>query len=106
MSNPDQQADARARVNRMVRRYAERGTYRLNPDEATVKHVLVGLARSLARYGHAYCPCREVTGDLARDRANICPCPQHPRDIARDGVCECGLFVRTDETAANDEEEE
>ena len=106
MTDTDQQADARARVKRMVRRYMERGTYRLNPDEATVEHVLVGLARNLVRYGRAYCPCREVTGDPARDRANLCPCPQHHRDIGRDGVCECGIFMRADENITTDEEEE
>ena len=95
----------------MARRYVARGPYRLNPDRATVEHVLVGLARNLARYGRAYCPCREVTGDPARDRANLCPCPQHRRDIARRGVCECGIFVRAaraaaaGENASNDEEE-
>ncbi len=91
---------ARLRVERRARRYAARGPYRLNPDPATVEHVLVGLARNLVRYGRAYCPCREVSGDPARDRANLCPCPQHHEDIARDGVCECGIFVRAEKAIA------
>lgn len=85
--------EARARVERMVARYLARGKYLLNPDPVTVEHVKAGLARNLLRHGRCYCPCREVTGDVGRDRKNICPCPQHDADIARDGACECGLFV-------------
>ena len=86
-------AEARPRVERVVRRYVERGRYVLNPDRVTVEHVMTGLVRNLVRHGRAYCPCREVAGDPAQDRKNICPCPQHPADIARDGFCECGIFV-------------
>jgi ferredoxin-thioredoxin reductase catalytic chain len=91
---------ARERVERMVRRYAERAPYRLNPDPVTVEHVLAGLARNLLAHGGWYCPCRTVTGDRAEDRANICPCVQHHADIVRDGVCECGIFVSEDYAAA------
>jgi ferredoxin-thioredoxin reductase catalytic chain len=84
----------------MVRRYVERGRYRLNPDPVTVEHVVNGLVSNLMQHGRAYCPCREVTGDPGRDRANICPCPQHHADIARDGFCECGIFVSPDYAAA------
>jgi ferredoxin-thioredoxin reductase catalytic subunit len=99
----DDQRTARAReqVERMVQRYTSRGPYRLNPDPGTVEHVLVGLARNLLRYGRAYCPCREVTGELDRDRPNTCPCPQHRADIARDGVCECGVFASAAYAAAH-----
>jgi len=90
--NADERA-ARERVERMVRRYVERGPYRLNPDPTTREHVIAGLTRNLLKHGRWYCACREVTGDLARDRQNICPCPQHRADIARDGFCECGIFV-------------
>ncbi len=90
----DQRAQtARDRVERMVRRYVERGPYLLNPDAVTVEHVVAGLTRNLLQHGRWYCPCREVTGDRDRDRRNICPCPQHRADIERDGVCECGIFV-------------
>ena len=92
---------ARARVQRMLARYLARGRYRLNPDLVTVEHVVAGLTRNLVRHGRRYCPCREVTGDPERDRANICPCPQHHADIARDGVCECGLFVGEKHAAAH-----
>ncbi len=99
MTSPEEQ-HARARVERMVERYLARGRYRLNPDAVTVEHVLAGLARNLIQHKRWYCPCREVTGEPARDRRNICPCPQHHQDIARDGFCECGLFVSEDYAAA------
>ena len=84
---------ARARVERMVRRYVADGRYQFNPDPVTVEHVIAGLTRNLIEHGRMYCPCREVAGDPDRDRANLCACPQHPADIARDGFCECGIFV-------------
>ncbi len=96
-----QTAAARQRVEHMVHRYLARAPYRLNPDPTTVEYVLSGLARNLVQHGRAYCPCREVTGDAARDRTNICPCPQHRADIARDGFCECGIFVTPDYAAAH-----
>jgi ferredoxin-thioredoxin reductase catalytic subunit len=97
----DDQQRARARVEQIVRRYVARGPYCLNPDPVTVEHVLFGLTRNLLTHGRAYCPCREVTGEPARDRVNLCPCPQHPADIARDGVCECGIFASIEYAAAN-----
>ena len=95
---------ARERVERMVRRYVERGPYRLHPDPVTVEHVLAGLTRNLLEHGRWYCPCREVAGDPERDRRNICPCPQHRADIARDGFCECGIFVSLEYAAAHSPE--
>jgi ferredoxin-thioredoxin reductase catalytic subunit len=95
------EAAARARVERMVRRYLAQGRYRINPDPVTVEHVLTGLTRNLIAHGRWYCPCREVSGLPERDRANICPCPQHHADIARDGVCECGIFVSAAYAAAH-----
>ena len=94
-------AKARQRAERLAYRYLERGRYRLNPDPVTVEHVLAGLTRNLVKYGRPYCPCREVSGDPAKDLANICPCPRHHADIARDGVCECGIFVSAEYAAAH-----
>ena len=91
---------ARERVERMVHGYVARGPYCLNPDATTVEHVLAGLTRNLFQHGRWYCPCREVTGDAERDRANICPCPQHQADIARDGVCECAIFANKEYAAS------
>lgn len=89
----DALAAAFAKVARRARRYAERGPYRLFPDDVVVRNVLENMTRNLLEHGKAYCPCREVTGEPGIDRANVCPCRSHHEDIARDGYCECRLFV-------------
>jgi len=80
-------------VVRMVTRYVDRGPYLLNPDRVVAENIINGLVRNKKRYGHAYCPCREVAGITEKDRDNICPCRSHKEEIARQGTCECGLFV-------------
>ena len=86
-------AQALEEVSRRAKRYAERGPYRLFPDEVVVRNLLAKMARNLVEHGKLYCPCRPVTGDPQTDRPNICPCRSHQEDIARDGHCECRLFV-------------
>jgi len=83
----------RASIARMVRKYAERSPFFLNPDKVLVKNVIAGLVRNKIEYGHAYCPCRGVKGIPEQDRGNICPCQTHKEEIATEGTCECGLFV-------------
>lgn len=82
-----------ASVARMVRKYAERSPFFLNPGEVLVKNVIAGLVRNKIKYGNAYCPCREVKGIPEEDRHNICPCQTHKEEIMSQGTCECGLFV-------------
>ena len=94
MAEPDEALDAAMkRVTRAAERYAAKNAVALNPDPAVRRHVLLGLARNMVRYGKAYCPCREVTNSPEKDRANICPCRTHREEVARQGECECGLFV-------------
>ena len=81
------------RVRLMAESYARKAGLALQPDPAALNYVLRGLARNLVHHGRAYCPCREVTGDVEADKANICPCRSHLEDVGRDGACECGLFV-------------
>ena len=83
----------RASIVRMVRKYAERNPFFLNPDKVLVKNVIAGLVRNKIKYGYAYCPCRDVEEIPERDRDNICPCQTHKETIADQGTCECGLFV-------------
>jgi len=89
----EETAAALERVTRMVEAYARRSGLRVQPDDALRRHVLEGLARNLVRHGRAYCPCRDVTGEPERDRANICPCRTHMDEIRETGECECGIFV-------------
>lgn len=88
--------EARARVERMVHRYVERGPYRLYPDPVRVEAVLEGLARNLAQYGRMYCPCVPIEKSLEAGRHYVCPCVPHHEDIARQGYCDCALFVSED----------
>lgn len=88
--------EALQRVTRAARRYGRRNGVALQPDDAVREYVLRGLARNVVEHGRPYCPCREVTGDSDRDRANICPCRTHTEEIARMGECECGLYVAED----------
>ena len=92
---PEDKAFKRAleQVTLSTHLYTKKGPYLLNPDAATVRNVLEGLARNKAKYGTAYCPCRPVEDIPKLNAQNICPCRSHPAEIARDGACECGLFV-------------
>jgi ferredoxin-thioredoxin reductase catalytic chain len=99
-TDQDKMAAALERVTRMVNAYARKSGLRVQPDEALRRHVLQGLARNLVLHGRAYCPCREVTGEAERDRANICPCRTHMAEIDETGECECGIFVAGAQTTA------
>ena len=95
MPNDDEKFRAAlAQVTQRAERYAERAGLALQPDAAQRDYVLQGLARNLIKYGKAYCPCREVTGDPEKDRANICPCRTHRAEIEESGQCECALFTK------------
>ena len=90
----DEKASALRRVTRASERHAERNGFALQPDRAQLRYVLDGLAGNLIQYGRPFCPCREVTGDAEKDRANICPCRAHREEIEQSGQCECGLFTQ------------
>ena len=94
----DEAAAALERVTRAAKAYALKSGLGIQPDPALRRHVLEGLARNLLAHGRPYCPCREVTGEPARDRANICPCRTHMEEIERLGECECGIFVAGPQT--------
>ena len=95
MKSVDEQElqEALKRVTRAAERYAEKSGLTLQPDGAQLRYVLHGLARNLGRYGRAYCPCRQVTGEPEKDRINVCPCRSYREEVERLGECECGLFV-------------
>ncbi len=97
MSTGDAGHDIAQRVERMARRHAVASGFALQPDAAQLRYVLDGLAENWRRHGKPYCPCREVTGDAEKDRANVCPCRTHRDEVARNGQCECALFVRSND---------
>jgi len=66
------------------------------PDPETVERVVRGLAKRQAKTGHAYCPCRLVTGNAEADAKIVCPCAYHRKEIETQGYCHCRLFARED----------
>lgn len=75
-------------------KYAQENGFGLNPDDESVKRIIIGLLHNEEKYGQRYCPCRRVSGNTADDAKNICPCIYHKDEIARDGHCLCRLFVK------------
>jgi ferredoxin-thioredoxin reductase catalytic chain len=92
------------RVTKFAKRHAEKNGLSLQPDAAQLDYVLRGLAENLLKHGVPYCPCREVTGDKSKDRANICPCRTHRAEISQNGGCECGLYIRPAASSGKEKE--
>jgi ferredoxin-thioredoxin reductase catalytic chain len=90
---PEERPQVEARLRKMVQRWPEVSGYHLNPDPVVVEGIVQALVRSVMRTGYPYCPCRDLTGDPEKDRANICPCQWHHREIREQGYCKCVLFV-------------
>ncbi|MFN3532944.1 MAG: ferredoxin-thioredoxin reductase catalytic domain-containing protein [Candidatus Brocadia sp.] len=83
------------KIRKIINEYATYSSYKLNPDTKIVDRVVNGLLMRKVKFGHAYCPCRLVTGDVERDKKIICPCVYHVEEIERNGECHCNLFVST-----------
>ena len=90
---PEERPQVEERLRKMVQRWPQVSGYHLNPEPAVVEGIVQGLVRSVMAHGYPYCPCRDLTGDPAKDRVNICPCQFHRDEIARDGHCRCVLYV-------------
>ena len=86
------QNELREKIRNSVKKYGDKKGYVLNPNKEMLESVIEGLARNKMKYGKQYCPCRIVTGDSEKDKANICPCVYHKEEIERDGYCHCMLF--------------
>lgn len=74
--------------------YAEKNSFKLNPNKEVVGRLIRGLLENEKKYGFRYCPCRRVTGNPEEDKPKICPCAYHREEIERDGHCLCGLFIK------------
>lgn len=80
-----------------AKEYAEKEpTLKLNPNTAIVNAIVKGLARNKEKYGEAYCPCRQVSGDKEEDKKIICPCIYNKDEIEKQGYCHCRLFVKNE----------
>lgn len=91
MDNNKEQEEIK--IRKMISEHVSHTQYMLNPDTKIVDRVVKGLVMRKIKYGHAYCPCRLVMGDIEKDKKIICPCVYHVEEIERDGECHCQLFV-------------
>src|SRR5574337_599867 len=91
--NKEQKEQEEAKMRKMIADYVAHSPYKLNPDTKIVDRVVKGLVMRKIKFGHAYCPCRLVSGDPEKDKKIICPCVYHIEEIERDGECHCNLFV-------------
>jgi ferredoxin-thioredoxin reductase catalytic chain len=78
---------------RAIRTDAEKGGYRINPDEEFAKNLVRGLLKNEQRYGYRACPCRLASGIKDQDLDIICPCDYRDTDVEEHGACYCALYV-------------
>jgi len=92
----DEREITQAEIDRLhdrLKREAESGGYRLNPDTPFAKDLAQGLLVNERRYGYQACPCRLASGDKAQDLDVICPCDYRDADLVAYDACYCGLYV-------------
>lgn len=87
---PDSDVD---QVYLILKREAEEGGYRLNPDTDFAKNLVRGLLKNDQRYGYRACPCRLATGRTSEDLDIVCPCDYRDADLNDFGACYCALYV-------------
>jgi ferredoxin-thioredoxin reductase catalytic chain len=76
-----------------LKKEAEGGGYRFNPDVEFVKNLIRGLLKNEQRYGYRACPCRLAAGKREDDIDIICPCDYRDPDLGDFGACYCALYV-------------
>ena len=76
-----------------LKKEAESGGYRFNPDVEFVKNLIRGLLKNEQRYVYRACPCRLAAGKREDDVDIICPCDYRDPDLADFGACYCALYV-------------
>jgi ferredoxin-thioredoxin reductase catalytic subunit len=79
-----------------LKKEAEAGGYRLNPDREFTLRLVQGLLTNERRFGYWACPCRLAFGEKAKDLDIICPCNYRDADVVEHGACYCALYVSED----------
>lgn len=79
-----------------LKKDAEAGGYKLNPDVDFTKKLIKGLIVNEDRYGYQACPCRISSGGKEEDLDIICPCDYRDPDLTDYGACYCALYVSQD----------
>ena len=81
------------RVYLKLKKEAEDGGYRFNPDVDFTKNLIRGLLKNEQRYGYRACPCRLASGKSIEDLDIVCPCDYRDPDLNEYGACYCALYV-------------
>ena len=81
------------RVYLTLKKEAEDGGYRFNPDVEFTKNLIRGLLKNEQRYGYRACPCRLASGKKEDDTDIICPCDYRDPDLSDFCACYCALYV-------------
>jgi len=81
------------RVYLTLKKEAEDGGYRFNPDVEFTRNLIRGLLKNEQRYGYRACPCRLASGKKEEDTDIICPCDYRDPDLGDFGSCYCALYV-------------
>ena len=81
------------RVYLSLKKEAETGGYRFNPDVDFTKNLIRGLLKNEQRYSYRACPCRLATGRTSEDLDIVCPCDYRDADLSEFGACYCALYV-------------
>lgn len=79
-----------------LKKDAEAGGYKINPDTDFTKKLVKGLLVNDDRYGYQACPCRISSGIKEEDVDIICPCDYRDPDLTDYGACYCALYVSQD----------
>jgi ferredoxin-thioredoxin reductase catalytic subunit len=86
---------------RVIREFAVKSEFQVNPDQERVDLLLEGMFNNEASHGLKYCPCRLIEKDFEKDIGLICPCNFLVHETYQDkmdGECWCGLFVKKEKT--------
>jgi ferredoxin-thioredoxin reductase catalytic chain len=75
------------RVHERLKKEAEAGGYRLNPDIDFTRQLVAGLLATEQRYGYQACPCRLASGDKTEDVDIVCPCDYRDADLLEFDAC-------------------
>jgi ferredoxin-thioredoxin reductase catalytic subunit/rubredoxin len=76
-----------------LKKDAEEGGYRLNPDLEMTLPLVQSLITNQGRYGYQACPCRLAFGQKEKDLDIICPCDYRDADVVEFDACYCALYV-------------
>jgi ferredoxin-thioredoxin reductase catalytic subunit len=75
------------RVHERLKKEAEAGGYRLNPDIDFTRQLIAGLLATEQRYGYRACPCRLASGNKEEDLDIVCPCDYRDADVLEYDAC-------------------